>query len=77
MSDARAVSMLDGAALKRMSKGFYKLDITNDIKSDFEDAYLELTIINEDGVEAPVKKHHLAESLVQTHTPHLFEELRV
>ena len=39
-----------------MSEGFYESDIRTDIKGDYEDTQLELNVINEGGVEAPVKK---------------------
>ena len=55
LSDARIVSMPDDATVKLMSEGFSKIDIATDIKGDYEDAYLELYVINEGGVEAPVK----------------------
>ena len=52
LSDIRIVLMPDGTRLKLMYEDFYKTDITADIKGDYEDAYVVLHIINEDGVEA-------------------------
>ena len=56
LSDTRIVSMPDGTKVKRMSESLYKINVTTDIKGDYEGAYLALYVSNEDGVESKVKE---------------------
>ena len=68
LSDVHIVSMPDDTTVTPMCKGFYEIDITTDIRGQYEDVYLEFYVNNKDGLEAPIRTQYQAESLVKTYT---------